>query len=241
MNNTLLIILAVALVAVGVVGWIILSSGDDLPEAAESADHVYVTPVPTESSTTPSAESEEEPEPESETETAVSESTTSVGIWAVDGVVDLGEYVHSTTVSDVAVHWSNDGNLLRIALESPGTGYVSIGLDPVDRMEGANFIIGYVQEGEAYVRDDFGTGPTSHAADTERGGEDNVLSFAGTEWADHTVLEFVIPLDSGDEMDKALVPGRTYDILVAYHDLQDGFTSRHSRRGEGTITLDPAS
>jgi len=225
MSNTLLIILAVALVAAaGVVALILVSPSDVLQESIETADHVYVQPVP--------AEPEPEPEPEPQLPTLPSP------MWAVDGVVDLGEYAHSTTVVDVVVHWSNDASLLRIALESPGTGYVAIGFDPEQRMEGANYIIGYVEEGEAYVRDDFGTGPADHAPDTDRAGEDNILSSAGTEWADHTVLEFIIPLNSGDDMDKPLSPGGSYEILVAYHDLQDGFTVRHSRRGSGRIELD---
>ena len=236
MNNTLLIILAVALVAAGVVAFMLLSPKDALQESTETVDHVYVQPVPTEPEPEPAATSTvaEEPAVEPEMEAVAVPSP----MWAVDGVIDLGEYAQSTTVVDVIVSWENDANMLRIGLESPGTGYVAIGFDPVRQMEGANYIIGYVQEGEAYVRDDFGTGPADHAPDTERAGEDNILSSAGTEWADHTVLEFVIPLDSGDEMDKPLRPGGSYEILIAYHDLQDGFATRHSRRGSGRIELD---
>lgn len=244
MNNTLLIILAVALVAAGVVGWFILSSGDTLPEAEETTEHVYVEPVPTE----PEAQ-EADPEPaveptvaETETPDEISaETRVPTALWAADGVIDLGEYAQSTNVAGVDVYWTAGTNLLRVGLESPGTGYVSIGFDPDNRMEGANYIVGYVHEGETFIRDDYGTGPTSHGADIERGGEDNILSSGGTEWADHTVLEFVIPLDSGDDSDKPLVFGGTYDILVAYHDLQDGFTSRHSRRGAGKMTVLEAS
>lgn len=236
MSNTLLIILAVALVAAGVVAWVLLSPVDGVTEAPEMTDpeHVYVEPVTM------------EPEPaEHDTvvpELPVPEETTPTRpspLWAVDGVIDLGEYAHSTDVIDVKVHWANDSNSLRVGLESPGTGYVAIGFDPARRMEGANFIIGYVQEGEVFVRDDFGTGPTDHAPDTERAGQDNILASGGSEWADHTVLEFMIPLNSGDDLDKPLRPGGTYTILVSYHDLQDGFASRHSRRGSGEIQLDP--
>jgi len=107
-------------------------------------------------------------------------------------------------------------------------------------MEGANYIIGYVEEGKGYIRDDYGNGTTSHIADTDRGGRDDITAFAGAEWPDQTILEFTIPLDSGDAMDKPLVPGSTYTVLLAYHDLQDGFALRHSRRGLGEIQLDPA-
>lgn len=243
MNNTLWILLGVAVVAAGVVLWLLLAppGGAQEPALADvttseptSVATDAATVVPEESTTDASAGLTQSPS------AAVAEATTTAPLssWAVDGVVDLAEYRNQTTISDVVVYWQNDANTLRMALESPGTGYISIGLDPGDRMEGANFIIGYVQEGVAFLRDDYGTDPTMHTDDTERGGANNILSSAGAEWADHTLIEFVIPLDSGDAMDKALRPGGTYEVLVAYHDLQDGFSVRHSRRGAGEITLD---
>jgi len=234
MNNTLLvIILGVALVAGGIAAWLMLSSHDGVTERLEVEE-----PAISESATV-------EPEPPAIAEPAPvqTEPVTSVEpprLWAVDGVVDVGEYPHSIDVIGVHVSWANDDSVLRVGLESPGGGYVAIGFDPEAQMEAANFVVGYVHEGDAFVRDDFGTSATGHTADTDRGGQDNILSFAGTEWGDHTVIEFVIPLDSGDEMDKPLLPGGTYTILVAYHDLQDGFEARHSGRGSGEITLDPA-
>lgn len=234
-NNTFLIILAVGLLAAGLAVWLLLSFpvGDAEAPATTDPEHVYAEPVTAESELAPVVPVETP----IQTEPAVVVQPQALS--AVDGVIDLGEYAHSTRIIDVAVHWTSDGNVLRVGLESPGTGYVGIGFDPEGRMDRANFIIGYVQEGDVFVRDDFGIGPTEHAADTDRGGEDNVLSSAGSEWADHTVIEFVIPLDSGDEMDKALRPGWTYSILVSYHDLLDGFSTRHSRRGSGEIQLDP--
>ncbi len=225
MNKMILMILAVALLAGGVAAWYLLSRSDDVEPAPALVDLVETEPTTL------------EPAP---VQTEAEVSTQPSAMWAADGVIDLGEYAHSTVVVDVRVHWTNDGNVLRVGLESPGTGYVAIGFDPEDRMEGANYIIGYVQEGKVFVRDDVGTSPTEHAADTEHGGQDNVLSAGGSEWGDHTVLEFVIPLDSGDEQDKALRPGSTVDILVAYHDMQDSFSVRHGRRGSGQIELDPA-
>lgn len=157
--------------------------------------------------------------------------------FAADGAILAGEYDDRTEVAGVNVYWSNSAETLRVGLVSSGSGYLAIGFDPEDGMEGANFIVGYIDDGKVYIRDDYGTGTTSHAADTERGGQDNILSSGGAEWADQTIIEFVIPLDSGDAMDKPLLPGSTYTILVAYHDLLDGFEVRHSRRGVGAIQL----
>ena len=157
---------------------------------------------------------------------------------AIDGVIAEGEYPHETNAAGFRVYWRNDAARLYVGLVSPGTGYVAIGFDPDVRMEGANFILGAVSGGRTLVRDDYGTGPMTHEADTVVGGQDHVLEAAGRETDGGTVFEFVIPLDSRDSADKRLVPGHSYTILVAYQRTSDSFSAKHSRRGSGEIRLD---
>jgi len=157
---------------------------------------------------------------------------------AWDGVVNEGEYPNMTEVVGVQVHWYNDTEELHVGLVSPGKGFVAIGFDPVRRMEGANIILGYVKDGKVVTRDDYGVSQTGHAEDTRRGGEDNVLLAAGRESDKGTVIEFSIPLDSGDKFDKILLPGETYGIIVSFHTTSDSFRTRHSQRGWGQITLE---
>ncbi len=228
MNNTWLIILGVLAAGLAV----LLFLPYVLPDG-ERADEIPAAVVI-------EAEEEEEAVEPVAVEPAPEAAPVFPTMYSIDGAVRTDEYVHSTVVAGVEVYWSNDATYLRVGLVAPGTGYVSIGFDPDRQMEGANFILGYVEDGKGYFRDDFGTEPTAHLADVDRGGTDNIVSSAGNEWIDQTILEFIIPLDSGDEMDKPLVPGGTYTVLLAYHDLQDGFTTRHSRRGTGEIQLDPA-
>ncbi|MEW5826254.1 MAG: DOMON domain-containing protein [Candidatus Bipolaricaulota bacterium] len=158
---------------------------------------------------------------------------------AIDGVIVEGEYPHQTESTGFEIYWSNDARVLRVGLVSPGTGYLAIGFAPEARMQGANYILGAVIDGRAVVRDDYGTGPVSHAADTALGGRDDVWTFAGTEADGHTILEFMIPLDSGDEMDTQLVPNTSVEVLIAYHVTDDDFVAWHSRRGRGFLMLDP--
>ena len=162
--------------------------------------------------------------------------------WAgkVDGVIAEGEYPHSTEVVGVKVYWANNAEELHVGLASPGKGFVAIGFDPERRMKGANIIITAVKDGQVVTRDDFGIAETNHAPDTSLGGEDNVLAAAGTESEEGTVVEFAIPLDSGDQFDKPLEPGKTYNIIVSYHRTSDSFSTRHSNRGHGEITIDEA-
>ena len=238
MNNTWLIILGI--LAAGFAVFLLLphllpepvpevpTAVEVEPDVAEEAA-VDASTVEVEEET---AEAVEQAEPEVATEEAPT-----IG-YSIDGAIGAAEYTHSTEIAGVEVHWANDATYLRVGLVAPGTGFVAIGFDPVRQMEGANFILGYVTDGEGYFRDDFGIEATAHMADVDRGGTNNIVSSAGAEWTDRTILEFIIPLDSGDEMDKPLVPGGTYTVLLAYHDLQDGFTTRHSRRGTGEIRLD---
>ncbi len=156
----------------------------------------------------------------------------------VDGMVGEEEYPHTTEVVGVRVYWYNDAENIYVGLVSPGKGYVDIGFDPERRMQGANLILTAVKDGEIATRDDYGVAQTNHAPDTGLGGEDNILDAAGAEDENGTVTEFVIPLDSGDRYDKALEPGESYTIIVSYHRTSDSFSTYHSERGYGEITLD---
>jgi hypothetical protein len=239
MNRILLIVLGLA-AAAGLAILLLMSPAE--PERQAFVETPAATDVePAQPDATLVAGDVEEPGEEGDTasEPSVEEEPTVVSLYSVDGRISPGEYAHSTSVVDVQVHWANSEGALRVGLVSPGTGYVAIGFDPERGMEGANFIIGNVQDGKAAVRDDYGISETGHIADTDRGGENNVLSSAGSEWPDQTIIEFVIPLDSGDPTDKPLIPGNTYPILVAYHGTNDAFSVRHTRRGSGEIQLDP--
>ena len=155
---------------------------------------------------------------------------------AVDGTIASEEYRNQVTDrgSGVTLAWRNGLVVLFAALRSPGTGWVSAGFDPVNRMQGANYIIGAVTSGGLVIEDHFGTGPTSHRRDSR----DDVLRAAGTVSGGQTVVEFAIPLDSGDPEDKPLVPGRTYTVLLAYHRSSTSFTVIHTARGSVQMKLE---
>jgi len=187
----------------------------------------------------PVATTEVAPADEAPTEPAVEEPALASGTaYAIDGTIVFREYAHETTIAGVNVHWMNDAQHLRVGLVSPGTGFVAIGFDPERQMEGANYIIASMHEGVLTIRDDYGHEPLAHIDDTLRGGEDNIIDAAGNQWPDQTVIEFIILLDSGDAMDKPLLPGHEYTILVSYHSMFDSFSDRHTRRGSGLMQLD---
>ncbi len=160
--------------------------------------------------------------------------------WMADGAIGKGEYRHTTEAAGVTFHWTNDAEYLYAALSAETIGWVSVGFNPENRMQGANYIYGYVADSTAFVEDMFGVspaGPGSHPADEGLGGGNDVVEYAGSEQGGVTVIEFKIPLDSGDEYDKSLVPGETYRIVLAVG-AADDLDSYHTGRGTSEITLD---
>jgi len=156
---------------------------------------------------------------------------------AIDGVIEDGEYAHSFTDPgiDVRVYWRNTQTTLTVGMISPGTGWVAVGFDATNVKEDANIIMAAVSGGQLAIEDQFGTGPYSHGVDAEQ----NILESAGRESGGQTIVEFTIPLDSGDSWDKALQPGSSYPLLLAYNNSSDDMTRKHSAASTVQFTLDP--
>ncbi len=135
---------------------------------------------------------------------------------------------------DMVLEWKVNGDNLDVRVEAPATGWVGVGFDPDSIMKGANFLMGYVVDGEATVEDHWGDRLTTHVKDDEQ----NVSNVQGSESEGTTSLQFTIPLDSGDDQDKPLTEGETYDVLLAYSGADD-FVTEHeqSERKKIEITL----
>lgn len=143
------------------------------------------------------------------------------------------------TVSGITLRWATtSATELSVELSAATTGWVSVGFDPVMGMQGANIIIGYYASGSAEIRDDFGVAPTGHDADTNLGGTSDLTVDGGSESSGVTEIQFTIPLDSGDQYDKALVPGNSYLVMLAHgSNGADNFTSPHATRDTTTIEI----
>ncbi|MDA3948350.1 MAG: DOMON domain-containing protein [Spirochaeta sp.] len=138
----------------------------------------------------------------------------------------------------VDLQWRITGDALEVQMSAQTTGWVSVGFDPSRQMADANIVIGYVADGTLVIADDYGVGPMNHDRDTSHGGTDDISQPEGTEENGRTTIRFVIPLDSGDAMDKPLGAGSTYTVLVAYGpDGADDFSTYHAARGSVKIEL----
>jgi hypothetical protein len=222
-----------------------LPSTDTLPATST------VTPIPTVADTplptdTPLQTETATPEPEAtETEsplpTATNEPspTAQVPAWKADGIIMPDEYTYQDDFSGLRFWWSNDASFLYFAIEGDTTGWVAAGFDPDSRMQGANFLFGFVTSSEVKIWDAYGTGPTgpNHPPDEELGGTVDIVNYFGLEEDGMTRFEIQIPLDSGDAYDKSLEPGQTYPFIVAMGG-EDEFNAYHLKYAVGQLNLD---
>lgn len=128
-----------------------------------------------------------------------------------------------------------NGDRVEATVEAPVTGWVAVGFNPSSRMKDADYKIGYIKDGTAFARDDYGNGQVSHAEDTRLEGRSDLISFSGTEKDGRTVMTFVFPVNSGDSKDSVLGPGRHKVLLAASN--ADNFTGMHRMRGSVDITI----
>lgn len=217
---------------------------------ATAAPTATDTPLPTPSpEATPTERPTAEPTateiPEGEENGADPEDSTAgetnPGTWTADGVISEGEYEQQEDFGEIRIWWRNDASSLYLALEGDTTGWVAVGLNPQNGMEGADYVFGYVVNGEAQLWDAWGTAPRgpNHPPDEDLGGANDIVAFAGVEENDVTRLEVQKPLDSGDAYDHALEPGSTYPIIIAIGG-EDEFDAYHLTYERGEITLSAA-
>lgn len=131
---------------------------------------------------------------------------------------DDGDY-ETRTVEGITFSWKVNGTqdslLVKLSATTVGMLLVGFDIDPLDGLQDANIITGYVVGDSVYIRDNIGTGEEAYLPDTVYGGTDDVADKAGTENGG-TEISFTIPLDSGDPYDVVLEVGEYYLIFVAW-------------------------
>lgn len=148
----------------------------------------------------------------------------------IDGQIAEGEYAHRyrDEATGIDLHWTVLGDQIYFGMHSPGGGWAALALSPSGPlMQGGDIIIGYVSGGALHIQDNHADGPTSHQADVELGGQDDILEAAGSEAEESTVIEFRRKLDTGDPYDNSILAGEE-EIQLAYSDADD-FSTYHAR------------
>jgi hypothetical protein len=139
-------------------------------------------------------------------------------------------------VEGIRFGWAIDAGVLQVTVIAKTTGWVGVGFEPERKMEGADFVIGYVKDGMVVIEDHYGVSTRKHQKDTDLGGTDDVVDTGSLESDGSTKLAFKIPLDSSDEFDNKLEEGKTITVLLAYGK-DDDTSSKHRRVVEASIKL----
>jgi hypothetical protein len=151
---------------------------------------------------------------------------------------ELGQYSHGIAARDLRFFWTLRSDSIDIKLSAPTSGWIGVGFNPEvpENMKGANFLIGYVKGGEAQVFDHYGTEKQKHKDDEKIEGKSDLSNVSGSEQDGQTVLEFSVPLNSGDPKDTPLsVEGDTI-VLLAYG-RSDSIVLKHRFRANLKVNL----
>ena len=134
--------------------------------------------------------------------------------------------------------WKFLSDEIEFSVTAPTAGWVAIGFNPSRMMKDAHYILGYVENGQLVVRDDYGNGNTTHVPDDTSGGTQDVRAIGGTEDQGVTTIVFALPLDSGDQFDTVFTRGTSYKVLLAYGaENVDNFTAKHKGRTSFEVVL----
>jgi hypothetical protein len=136
-------------------------------------------------------------------------------------------YDHKIAVENIVFEWKLTDETIHIRLAATTEGWVGIGFNPSTRMKDANFIIGYVKEGNVKVTDHYGTTERQHEKDTKLGGQMNIADIAGKEEKGVTEITFSIPLNSEDPKDRPIWTDKDNTVLLAYGAGRDSFRAKH--------------
>ncbi|HKJ66184.1 MAG TPA: DOMON domain-containing protein [Desulfopila sp.] len=153
------------------------------------------------------------------------------------GATAAESYDHAVEEDGIKMFWKVTDDDLHVKVTAETSGWVGVGFNPTEQMKGANYIIGYIKNGEVVLHDDFGDEKWNHSEDTSLGGTDDLTIVDGLESEGHTTLEFFLPLDSGDDYDGVIDPqGRTV-VLLAYGGKRDSLRAIHRYRTTLTVNL----
>lgn len=156
--------------------------------------------------------------------------------WKSDGIIADGEYATRKMIGEIEVFTRVEGNSAMFAMRARTTGWLALGIEPEDKMKGADIWMCYVKDGKAVVVDMLSTGVYGpHPADEQQGGKSDVAMVSGTQQDGVTTIEFKRMLNTGDSKDKSLKLGEN-KVIWAIGDSSE-ISAKHSRRGYGALEL----
>ena len=133
-------------------------------------------------------------------------------------------------VAGTEIYLAHDGDLLYVHMEADVEGWISVGFNSQGGgMNGANMILGYLDNGSPAYRDDVGQGNRHSEISSPA-----VVDFHFSVDNGTTTMAFSYPLvfpdDEGFNLE-GLTPGENYTMIVAVNNSSYNISSAHSTRG----------
>ena len=154
---------------------------------------------------------------------------------------------HQQINSDFNLYWKILGDIIEIAVDVKGTGWLAFGPSSKGNMVDSDVIIGWVDDttGEITISDTYLTAQSGSCPgvckDTAIGGVNDIIDFNGHQANGHTQLKWLRKLNTGDAKDIAIING-DMNVVYGYHPTADGLV-QHTTKGslkinffEGTAT-----
>lgn len=148
-----------------------------------------------------------------------------------------GDYQHMLEAKNMRFSWTLAGDQILVELRAKTTGWVAVGFDPDNVMQGANIVIGAVKKGKFRVEDHFGDRKRGHSSDEKLGGKNDVMNPSGSEADGITTIAFSFPLKTDDKYDKPIKTDGPVRIILAYGAGKDSFKTRHPYRSVYEVNL----
>ncbi|HKL59299.1 MAG TPA: DOMON domain-containing protein [Sphaerochaeta sp.] len=137
---------------------------------------------------------------------------------------------------DWSFSWVFKGENIEFTMSAPTTGWLALGFNPTKRMKDADYILAFVENGQVYISDEYGTGNTTHKSDLSLGGKDSAQAISFLEDATKTTITFSLSLNSGDKYDTIFRQGEQCRVLGAYSSSKN-LSSKHKKRDSVDIIL----
>ncbi|MDT4762120.1 DOMON domain-containing protein [Sphaerochaeta sp. PS] len=138
--------------------------------------------------------------------------------------------------TDWSFSWAFKDEEIEFTMTAPTTGWMALGFNPTRRMKDADYILAFVENGQVYLSDEFGTGLTTHRSDVTLGGEDSARAISFLEEKNRTTITFSLARDSKDLYDATFVPGEKCTVIAAYATSKN-LSTKHRKRDSVDIIL----
>lgn len=138
--------------------------------------------------------------------------------------------------NDMTVEWEIRGEWLHVKMAAPTTGWVAIGLNPVEGLVGTNLIMATVEAGAVRLSDRYIVAPGDHRSIADLGGKSSLVLVEGSENKRLTTITVKMPLRASDRFHHDLEPGIKIHLLMAFS-LEDDFMHHSVMRTAVEISI----